>query len=333
MLVHQHGRRRQRAAEHRALAQADERRARLGVDRQEPALADDGVHLDQAVLVVRRPEQDDQRVAGVVVGLRALPEDAEVVARQPVQLELLGQHSRSSPSGCPTSSQKCSPLASRASTSARSTPSAAVPSACTSVHDTCARSRAMPATPASWALSPCARSGSSRPTDPGRDRCARRASRAACGSASTRAEAVNSPSGPVWTVASTTGLRPACSTSTRRRTPARPLPPGVPSVSRPLRSGSALLEQQQRRRGGVVDGGLAGREDVDRLLDPGRGEQLQERARRGARLRGRVGAHGVRERRGAAGGVRGVAGDERCAARARPCAACSWRSTARSTSA
>ena len=59
--------------------------------RQEPGLADDGVHLDQAVLVVRRPEQDDQRVAGVVVGLRALSEDAEVVARQPVQVELLGQ--------------------------------------------------------------------------------------------------------------------------------------------------------------------------------------------------------------------------------------------------
>ena len=31
-------------------------------------------------------------MAGVVVGLRALSEDAEVVARQPVQAELLGQH-------------------------------------------------------------------------------------------------------------------------------------------------------------------------------------------------------------------------------------------------
>ena len=45
------------------------------------------VHLDEAVRVVRRAEQDQERVGRVVVGLRALSEIAEVVAHERVQVE------------------------------------------------------------------------------------------------------------------------------------------------------------------------------------------------------------------------------------------------------
>ncbi len=45
------------------------------------------MHLDQAVCVVRRSEQDEERMRGIVIGLRALGEDAEVVAHEGMQVE------------------------------------------------------------------------------------------------------------------------------------------------------------------------------------------------------------------------------------------------------
>ena len=128
--------------------------------------------------------------------------------------------------------------------------------------------------------------------------------------ASTRAEALNSPSAPVRTTASTTGLCPERSTTRRSRTPASPLPPGRALGQAPLEVGDALLEQQERCGGGVVGRRLARGVGVDRLLDPGGRQELEQRAGGAAGLRRDIGADGVRERRRALVRRGGVAGDE-----------------------
>ena len=80
------------------------------------------MHLDETVLVVRRTEQDEQRVPGVVVGLRALAEVADVVAHEAVELEQVGELGEVALGRVPDVEPEASPVPSCSETSSSWTP-------------------------------------------------------------------------------------------------------------------------------------------------------------------------------------------------------------------
>ena len=228
------------------------------------------------------------------------------------------------------SSQKCSPLASRAFTLVEvDLFLGRVPSACTSVHGTralFARQRG-----ANLSLSAHAADVKTRPT--GRARRSLRTTSVPCSLrlASTRADALNSPSEPVRVVARTTGGGPRADEQAQAHA-RQASPPGRALRQPALEVGNALLEQQQRSRGGVVAGRLAGRVAVDRRsAAPGEVSSASSvRARGSGALRLRRRAPGARARR-VRRTIGVVARRRRCAGHARGRSACSRRRTPRST--